>query len=401
METVRERIEKILDGKRPERLPAYTPTIASDVASRILGRKAYTGGPELWYEEAIAWTNGKSAWEEFNSQVVEDIIAIHRVLGWDVIRLPWRNNIKPSKRIDECTFVCGDPDGMHQVWKWDPQSMNFFMIHDSSNGTSPEDWPELASSVERGIDDRIEVIRSSFGDELVALQKRVGDDMYVIGGGAALSLGVDESSLIAAVLYPEAVEKILDCQLQVGLAQLEALAKHGIKVVLGGGDMADKNGPIYSPEMFYRFMAPRWEKIADKCRELDLHYVWRSDGNIWKISDFLFKEAKFPGYGEVDFDASMTTAALKERYPELVIWANVSGDKLRRCSSEEVYKHCMEILYSSDGKGHVYGCSNTILPGTPVENVYSMMQALDDFSRQNKKRTKVTIADEDIKYKDR
>ena len=128
-------------------------------------------------------------------------------------------------------------------------------------------------------------------------------------------------------------------------------------------------------------MLPRWKKLAERCRELGLHYVWRSDGNVWKVSDMLFREARMPGFGEVDFEAGMTPGRLRERYPELILWANASGDLLRRGSAEAVYLHSMELLRACRGRGYFHGCSNTILPGTPPENVRAMMKARDDFGR--------------------
>jgi len=349
------------------------------VAGRILGRAVHTGGPALWYAEAAAWSNGPAAWQEFDAQVTEDIIALHRALAQDVIRFPWRKNIRPTARLDETTFVCGDPDGDHQVWRWDGESMNFLPARPPAS-PRVEDWPELARQAEKGVEPRIAQARETAGVPEARLQERLGDTMMVVAGGAGLSLGADEAPLMAASLEPEAVDDILECDLTVGLAQLKAIAGRGIRVVLGGGDMADKNGPLYSPEMFARFMLPRWTKLAACCRELGLHYVWRSDGNVWKVSDMLFREVGIPGFGEVDFDASMTTARVRERYPDLVIWANLSGDRLRRGTAEEAYRHGLDLLEASRGRAYFHGCSNTILPGTPPENVAAMMKARDDFT---------------------
>jgi hypothetical protein len=115
---------------------------------------------------------------------------------------------------------------------------------------------------------------------------------------------------------------------------------------------------------------------------LGLHYVWRTDGKIWLVSDMIFGRlpcgAGVPGYGEVDYDASMQMGSIRERYPGLVVWANVSADVLRRGTREDVYAHSMQILEGSRESGYFHGCSNAVLPGTPVENVWAMMQARDD-----------------------
>ena len=376
-----ERALTVIQGGIPDRVPAYTPTMASDVAGRILGRTAHTGGPALWYAEAAAWCDGPAAWQEFDCQVTEDVIELHRALEQDIIRFPWRNNIRPTARVDDTTFVCGDLNGDHQIWRWDTDAMNFIDSRQPGR-CRVEDWPELARQAEKGVEQRVAQARATFGAAEARLQERLGRSMMVVASGAGLSLGLDEAHLVAAVLEPGAVEAILECDLAVSVAQVEALSGRGIKVVLGGGDMADKNGTIYSPEMFTRFMLPRWKRLAARCRDLGLHYVWRSDGNLWTIFDSLFRDAGFPGFGEADFDAAMTTARVRARHPDLVIWANLSGDVLRRGVAEDAYRHSMAALQASDGRRYFHGCSNTILPGTPPENVMAMMKARDDFSRR-------------------
>jgi hypothetical protein len=46
----------------------------------------------------------------------------------------------------------------------------------------------------------------------------------------------------------------------------------------------------------------------------------------------------------------------------------------------------MDLLEASHGRGYFHGCSNTILPGTPPENVRAIMKARDDFRMGQKNR---------------
>lgn len=370
----------VIEGRTVDRVPAYTPTIACDVASKILGRDVATGGPSLWYAEARAWMLGDEAHAEFEHRYEHDLLALHRALGIEIFRYGWRRNVRPTARLDEYTFLYGDPDGVHQVWRWDVDVLNFCRAKDTTPRRPPEDWPELARQIQSTVEGRVEAVRATAGLQEAQLQARLGEEMMVVAGGGGFSVGVDEASLMACALEPGAVGDILDCQLEVALAQAESLAARGIKVVLGGGDMADKNGPMYSPRMFRDLMLPRLKVFSARCQELGVHYVWRSDGNIWLVSDMVFLEAAIPGYGEVDYDASMEMRTIRERYPNLVVWANVSADVLCRGSREQVYDHCTEILEGSGGRGYFHGCSNAVLPGTPPENVWAMMKARDDCS---------------------
>lgn len=377
-----ERCMAAIEGRMPDRVPAYTPSIACDVASSILGREAHTGSPTLWYAAAKAWLAGENAYADFRQKHEEDIIELNRALGIEIIRYPWLLSIKPVMQLDEYTFLSGVPDGVHQIWRWDEASMNFCKTKDTTPKRRPEDWQKLAKQRLKTVSVSAERARKNAGIRESKLQKRLGDEMMVVAGGGGLSVGLDEVSLMACIMEPGAVGDMLDCQLEVALAQMEGIAERGIKVVLGGGDMADNKGPIYSPQVFRDLILPRLKKLAALCKKLGLHYVWRTDGNTWLVSDMIFDEAGVPGYGEVDRDATMETGKIRDKYPDVVLWANASGDALRRRSCEEVYDYCMTILNESGGKRYFHGVSNTILPGTRQENVWAMMKARDDFRCQ-------------------
>jgi uroporphyrinogen decarboxylase len=379
-----ERCLAAIEGRCPDRVPAYTPTICCDVASKILGREVNTGGPSLWYAEAKAWMAGEDAHAEFEQRYEQDLLALHRALEIETFRYGWRRDVRPTAQLDERTFLYGDPTGAHQVWRWDPEVQNFLRSVDTTPRRRPEDWPELARHALEEVRVKAEYARATAGEREAQLQRRLGHEMMVLAGGGGLSVGVDESSLMACALEPGAVGDLLDCQLEIALAQVEAIAARGIVVLLGGGDMADKNGPMYSPRMFRDLVLPRLKTLSARCKELGVHYVWRTDGKLWLVSDMIFAPsdngAGVPGYGEVDYDASMQMDRIRQRYPDLVVWANVSADMLRRGSRGEVYEQSMRILEGSRGKGYLHGCSNAVLPGTPVENVWAMMKARDDFA---------------------
>ena len=371
----------VIEGRVPDRIPGYMPTVSCDVASEILGRQVVAGGPSLHYAEAKAWLAGEEAYAEFEHRLLEDRLELHKVLGNDVWRFPWRTGFHPTVALDDTTFLCGDPDGVHQVCRWDESAMNFIEVEDTAPKTQPEDWPEKARTEQEGLEARVASARESAGAAQEAVQKRVGEDFMVVSGGAGLSLGYDEASLVACILEPGAAGDLLDCALEVALAQVEGIASRGIKVVLGGGDMADKNGTAYSPEVFRELMLPRVKTLLARCRELGLHYVWKTDGKLWPVTDMLFVEAEVPGYAEVERDAGMALGQIRAKYPDLVVWTNVSPDLLRRGTREQVHEDNLRILEESDGRGYLHGPSNAILPGTPVENVLAMTEARMDFAR--------------------
>ena len=377
-----ERCLAVVEGRTPDRIPGYTPTVACDVASKILGREVVAGGPSAWYAEARAWLAGKEAYAEFEHKLLEDRLELHKVLDNDVWRFPWRKNVRPTVAVDDTTFICGDPDGVHQVWRWEESCRNFIEVENTARKPEPEDWPDMARRQQKGVSESAARARETTGAGEEAIQKRVGEGYMVVGGAGGISLGYNEPSLLACIMEPGAVGDLLDCTLEICLAQMEGLAARGIKVAFGGGDMADKNGPAYSPKVFRELMLPRVKKLAAHCRKLGVHYVWRTDGKLWPVSDMLFVEAGCPGYGEVDRDTDMELGKIRAKYPDLVVWTNVSADLLSRGTRQEVYDNSIQILEESDGHGYLHGCSNAILPGTPVENVLAMTEARMDWTNQ-------------------
>lgn len=377
--TGRERSLTAIAGGTVDRIPGYTPTVACDVASKLLGRDVSTGSSRMWFRAAQALLKGPDAFAEFDAAVDHDLLELARFMKEDAIRRGWRNERKPTRQLDEHTMLYGDPDGVWERWEFDVRSQTYGMMETNAKPIEPEDWPEKARKAAAALPAQLERIRSSHGAWEEAMQKKVGDEFLVLGVGGSLSVGVDEASMMACVLEPGAVADLLDCQLELAKASADACKARGIKVMLGGGDMADNSGTMYSPAIFRELVLPRLKAFTKYCRQLDLHYVWRSDGKVWEISDDLFIDAAIPGYGEVDFNATMTSAELRKRYPELVIWANCGGDLIRRDTAEAVYAHGMAVLQGGGATRHFFGCSNTILAGTPVENVLALIRAHEDF----------------------
>lgn len=377
--TGKERGLAALAGEKTDRIAGYTPTVACDVASELLGREVNVGSSRMWFRAAQALLRGEVAFAEFSAQVDDDLIALARALGDDVIRRGWRLERKPARQLDEYHLLYGDPDGVWEKWEFDPRCQTYGMVETNAPAAEPEDWPKKARRAAAGLPAQLEKIRAGHGDWEAAMQRRVGDEFLILGAGGSFSVGVDVPSMMACLLEPGAVADLLDCQLEIARAGADASRERGIAVLLGGGDMADNSGTMYSPEIFRELMLPRLRSFSDYCRARGLHYVWRSDGKTWAIADDLFLDARIAGYGEVDFNAGMTAAALRERYPELVLWANGAGDTIRRGTPDAVYAHGVEILRGGGPTRHFYGCSNTILAGTPVENVRAFFRAKETF----------------------
>lgn len=365
-----------IQGEGVDRAPRYLPGIACDVASRILGRCVHTGTGSLHYAETCALVKGEAAHAEFVHELFENLAGLNRMLDIDVFRMPWRQTIRPAKQLDDFTFVFGDPEGDHTISRYMPETGDFGPIKRVKKRPTPDDPVKvLQSSVEsakRRIDAG-ELKHVDISAEHRHLCETYGDEFFVVCNGGGIAIGYNEDMMAALILAPDLVRELLMLQAERALALARALARTPYaRVLIGGGDMAGNDGPFFSPESFRTVFLPALEYMMKGMRELDVHYVFRSDGNLWPIADMLFGEAHCPGYGEVDRDASMTLENLRQRYPELVIWNNMSCNKLHLRSAEWVREESLRCVEESAGTRYFHGSSNAIMKGTPAENVLAM-----------------------------
>lgn len=370
-----ERSWATIANKPIDRFPTYIPAISCAVASQILGRPAHTGCGSLRYKEVLAWSRGERAHEDFEQQLLIDVRDIYRALDIDVYRMPWRMNQRPTRAIDDFTFLFGDEKGPHAVWHYDVEADDFSPINIVKPDLPPEEL--LRREVEAGeanIASSLAATESAVREHL-ALCESVGTEFFTVAGFGGIVVGIDEDDMLNLVGEPQLMARRLMLQAQRVIRAAEMLAQSSWPAILaGGGDLAGNDGPMYSPAAFREVVLPAYRFALARCNALGVHYYFRSDGNLWPITDMLFLEAQTPGYGEVDRDAKMTVAALRKRYPNVVLWGQVSSNFLGRATPQQVKEECRRILDETGGTGYFHGCSNAIVKGTPVENVLAMFE---------------------------
>ena len=371
--TRQQRCEAAITNQPVDRAPAYIPAISCEVSSEILGRKAHTGTGSLHYAEVAAWADGEQAHAEFEQQLMADVLAIHRALDIDVFHLPWRCNRPPDWVIDEYTFLFGDEDGEHEVWQYAPTSGDFAMIACQRVGLSP--FERLKQSVEQQ-EAHPELLPewARAGQHANAEAQRLhGEEFFVGSGGAGISVGIMEEDMILLATEPDWVRRRCMLQARLTVEVGNAMMEYGCPpVIFGGGDLAGNTGPMYSPAAFREVVLPAYVHAVERLNAIGAHYVFRTDGDIWPLAEMLFVEAGCPGFGEADRDAGMSVAAMRKRYPDLVIWGNVSSSFLAGATPAQVREEAKRVLDEADGRGCFQACSNAIVRGTPAANVEAL-----------------------------
>lgn len=378
--TSKERVTKTLRHEEPDRIPVSDQLIVSRVASKILGRYAYTGGGE-WNRDLVkALFLGER--DSFVEQYTHDILELHDNLGLDFI------NVRrvPPKQIDSDdlpekvapnTYRYHDKEAdIFSIFQYNPLSGEFFVIDSSFRQEGLLAIERYTKVLEKRLSRPVKFPEGTF-EALDKVVKKVGKKISV-AFGATLWIPMEPNWLEAVALKPELVEIELDYQLEQAIFLIKEGAKRGADFVLGGGDLATNKGPIYSPIIFRRIVLPRFKKLVEISHQYKLPYIFRTDGNTKLIWKELFEDLGVDGYGEIDKQAGMDIGQLKEKFgSEITLLGGICcATTLVSGSKNEIFsevKSCIEK--AGKGGGFILTSSNSIHYGVPAKNFLYMIEA--------------------------
>jgi uroporphyrinogen decarboxylase len=373
------RVRAAFEGTFADRVAICEQAFASSVASQVLGHEMITGSTDVHYYEGCAWLDGEQAHAEFVERLYQDCIALHRHFDFDILYLPWRSQTRPTKRVGEHQFLYGNPDGDDwSIGQFDPVSRTFGEV---KSGRPELTFEEVEAFLRAEIAKPRSARKEVSVDFLLLRAVREHGDEFVVAGASGMGIPMTAGWLEATVLDPGLLAEYLDIAVENQLAYLEAQRKAGIWFINGGGDFAFNSGPVYSPKFFHEVMAPRWKRLFDFCRANGMVYVMRSDGNLWPVADDLFGWANPHAYYEVDYDAGMRFPELRKRFPNLTLMGNVSCALLRTGTPDQIRQRAIECLESAAPRV-ILGSSNSILHGTPTENLLALYDTAKNYRLQ-------------------
>ena len=386
--TKRERIWAAFEHRQADCVPAFDQAVASDVASEILGRQAFTGTTLLHYQEACAWMRGDAAHDAFVRQMTLDQVAIARELDFDMLTYPWRISARPAAQPDPYTVVYGDLEGDHSIYKFDPEAKTFMHLKDVRRSTPAPQMPDdLEPEVERAEARAREPfdLEAFKGSATWRFRCDYGEEFEIPAGAGAVRIPLDPVWLMACALRRDLIERLLDAEMTRTLKAVEAMAELGYRILWAGGDFADNHGPLYGPTVFRELQLPRLRAVTRRAEELGMKYVFRTDGNLWDIAEDFFERSGIHGYGEIDYGAGMFLDDLVPRYGDrLTFWGNIHcGGVLHAGTVQQVVdtvKHMIDV--AAPGGGYIFGSSNVIMPNTPAPNVVAAFETVRQYGRR-------------------
>lgn len=374
----RERVESAFRHQGSDKVPVYHVGFSSDVASTLLGREAFVGGGIQQWREAKALWQGKDAHQEFLERSFQDAIDIALLCEHDIIRVRyWRYNRKPTKRIDENTFLYeyGSEENW-QILRYDPESEQCHIFdYRPKPELSLEDLERQITAQERAVAE-YQPQEEDFEFEIRA-QRLLGQKWIIRVDAAHLDIPTTATWLEATLLRPDLVARHLDVQVEKAIRNIQFLAPFGFRCFFGGGDFASNDGPMYSPKIFAELMLPRLKRISDACHQQGGYHLFASDGNLWPVAEDLFGRSGVDGYYEIDRRAGMDLRKLRDRFPHLTLIGNISSYTVHMGSKAEIISEVLSCLEEAKRNGGIIvGTSNYFVPHTPVENIMTVLETI-------------------------
>lgn len=192
-----------------------------------------------------------------------------------------------------------------------------------------------------------------------------------------------EMFLIKIFEEPEIVKALVRMSVDTNLALAKEAAARGIKVIYTGDDYAYNSGPIFSPIKFREIFYPELKRVVTGYKELGLHIIKHTDGNIMPILDMII-DAGFDCLDPIDPIAGMDLAQIKKDYgSRICLKGNVDcSATLSFKSRQEVIEETKRCLKNAmDGGGYILSSSNSIHSAVKPENYAAMIETVKKYGK--------------------
>jgi uroporphyrinogen decarboxylase len=173
------------------------------------------------------------------------------------------------------------------------------------------------------------------------------------------------------------INTMMDIFIDWNLVVLDKLQKLGIDFIATYNDMAYKEGPLVSPQVFREVFLPKMKVVADAIK---LPWAFHSDGNLTIVMEDLLTL----GMNCVNpFEPPvMDLKVAKEQWGDRIcLWGNIDlVQTLPYGSEEEVEAEVIQRIKDAGwGGGYVCATANSITGFCKTENIFAMTNAVKKY----------------------
>jgi len=232
------------------------------------------------------------------------------------------------------------------------------------------DAPQRFASLEKAL-------RRFEGKRAVILNLRDGfSDMREILGyeNCLISMMIEEGH------FADLLDRVVDYNLELARVARE---RFHVPIVAMTDDIANETGLLFSPEIYFRLIAPRFRRVVQGYKSLGFLTIKHSDGDITPVIDW-WLDSGVDCLDPVDPAAGLDLADFKRKYGmRACLKGNVNctgplADGTEAAVAAEV-RQC--IRDGSAGGGFILSSSNTIHSGIRPSNYKVMLDALREYGQ--------------------
>ena len=170
------------------------------------------------------------------------------------------------------------------------------------------------------------------------------------------------------------IDTMMDIFIEWNLAVLEKLQALGLDFIVAYNDMAYKEGPLVSPQVFRDVFLPKMKIVADAIK---LPWAFHSDGNLTMVMEDLLTL----GMNAVNpFEPPcMDLKVAKETWGDRIcLWGNIDlVQTLPYGTVEEVEAEVKQrIQDAGPGGGYICATANSVTGWCKIENIFAMTAAV-------------------------
>ncbi len=191
-----------------------------------------------------------------------------------------------------------------------------------------------------------------------------------------------EKFLMDMINKPELIKDMFATHTQLVMDSYDLLAKQGIEVdgIFLGGDIAYKNGMMFSPRCYKELLFPYHKKLCDFFKSYHLPIAYHTDGNLDECLPFLL-EAGITCIQPIEVKADNDLLSLKNKYGDrLVLMGGIDVRKMEKKEDiEEEIRNKIPLV--KENGGYIYHSDHSVPPTVSFENFKHLIERVKEFGR--------------------
>jgi hypothetical protein len=258
-------------------------------------------------------------------------------------------------------------------------------------------FPRLEREIEQFDEDRR--VREIIEQE-TAIQRKLAPDILKSGYGFVMfprfryGMYGYENYFMAYALYPDVMEKDFSLQAELALRNNRAAARAYAEGNLPplyrlDHDMAGSRGTLVNVNSLDKIWFPHFARCLEPMLRADVRMIWHCDGNLMEMVPRLL-DVGIRGFQGFQYEHGMDyekICRMKTRDgDDLIIIAGVSVTRtLPMGRPDDVKRELDWLVQNGPRSGLFLGCSSSVTPGVPWENIKTLIEGLNYYRNHGRK----------------